>query len=55
MDDSNLLYQPAIGNDGNGETEYIFGNIGNATAKAGDHIHIADSVIMFSPAPPFFK
>lgn len=55
MNDCNLLHQPAIGNDGNGETKYIFCDIGNATAEAGNHVHIADSIFLFSPAPPFFK
>lgn len=55
MSNRNLICQPGIGNNGNAEAEYIFGNVGNTAAKAAYHVHIADSVFLFSPAPPFLK
>ena len=55
MIDSNLLHQPGVSNDADAESQYIFGNIGDAATEAADHVHITDSIFVFSPTPPFFK
>lgn len=53
--DGHMLQHEGIDADGNGKTEYILGNIGNAAAEGGYHVHIADGILSFVPAPPFFK
>ena len=55
MNKSDFAYKPAIGNDGDTKTQHIFGNIGNAAAKAAYHVHIAKSIFAFIPAIPLFK
>ena len=55
MNDSNLIHDPAIADDDNAKSEYIFGNIRNARAETGNHVHISDGVVAFAIAPPFFE
>src|SRR5688572_31886375 len=52
---SDPLNEPGIGNNGYCKTQYVFGNISNATCKTGYHIHIADRVFLLPPSIPFFK
>ena len=53
--DGKVLQHKRIDADGDGEAKHIFGNVGNAAAEGGDHVHIADGIKTFAPAIPFFK
>jgi hypothetical protein len=55
MNNGHVLYHPTVADDGNAESDHIFGNIGDTTAKAADHIIMPDSIEAFAPSPPFFK
>lgn len=53
--DGQVFEHKRIDADGDGKAENIFGNVGNAAAEGGDHVHIADGIKSFAPAIPFFK
>ena len=55
MSQSQLAKKKRVGEYNKIKPDNIFGNIGNAAAKAADHIHITDRVFTSSPPIPFFK
>src|SRR6478672_8462642 len=55
MGDGEMINQPLITDEGNTQTKYILGDIGNSGGETADHIHMPDGIVSPAPAVPFFK
>ena len=55
VNDRNFIYQPAISNDRNTDTKYIFYNIGNAATKTGNTVKPPNYIEALTPLHNFFN